>query len=98
VKRALISSLFVAAAIASSPVFAQAVASDASQVNAGPRTRAEVKAELIAAQRSGEYQAIRVDANSYPQLLPYRTHNGRTSAGATELTQAYSLGTALRAQ
>jgi hypothetical protein len=81
VKRALINSLLVAAAVVvSAPVFAQAVASDTSH----PRTRAEVKAELIAAQRSGEYQAIRVDADSYPQLIPYRTHSRRTPAGPAE--------------
>lgn len=103
-KRALISSLLLAAAVASAPVFAQTVTSDATQANAGPRTRAEVKAELIAAQRSGEYQAIRVDADSYPQLLPYRTHRthrtqgARSSAGTNDMMQANSLGTALRTQ
>ncbi len=96
-KRALINSLLVAAAVMSAPAFAQAT-SDASQANAGPRTRAEVKAELIAAQRSGEYQAIRVDAASYPQLLPYLKHSRQTSAGETELTQTNSFGTAVRTQ
>ena len=96
-KRALISSLVLAAAVMSGPVFAQA-ASDASRANSGPLTRAEVKAELIAAQRSGEYEAIRVDAASYPQLLPYLKQGGQTSTGATELTQTNSFGTALRAQ
>ena len=80
-KRALINSLLVAAAVVvSAPVFAQAVTSDTSH----SRTRAEVKAELIAAQRSGEYQAIRVDADSYPQLIPYRTHSRRTPADPAE--------------
>jgi Domain of unknown function (DUF4148) len=98
VKRALISSLLLAAAVASAPVFAQTETSDATQASTGPRTRAEVKAELIAAQRSGEYQAIRVDADSYPQLLPYRTHRARTSADTNGMMQANSLGTALRTQ
>jgi hypothetical protein len=98
VKRALLKSLVIAAMVASAPVFAQSVTTDASQMNAGPRTRADVKAELIAAQRSGEYQAIRVDAASYPQLLPYLNHTEQRSSGDTQLTQANSFGTARRTQ
>jgi len=85
-KRALIGSLFVAVLVSSAPVFAQS--SDTVQQNAyAPRTRAAVKAELIAAQKSGELDAIRTD--TYPQLLPYQTARvGRvTSATDTTVTQ-----------
>ena len=92
-KRALIGSLFVAVLVSSAPVFAQAT--DAAQQNAyAPRTRAEVKAELIAAQKSGELDTIRTE--SYPQLLPYQTARFErvavgTAADAT-LTQANGTG------
>ena len=60
-KRALIGSLFVAVLVSSAPVFAQST--DTVQQNAyAPRTRAEVKAELIAAQKSGELDAIRTES------------------------------------
>ena len=92
-KRALIGSLFVAVLVSSAPVFAQNT--DAAQQNAyAPRTRAEVKAELIAAQKSGELDTIRTE--SYPQLLPYQTARFErvavgTAADAT-LTQANGTG------
>lgn len=69
-KRAFIGSLFVAVLISSAPVFAQSSGS-VQQNSYAPRTRAEVKAELIAAQKSGELDAFRTE--SYPQLLPYQT-------------------------
>ncbi|QIE29001.1 hypothetical protein SBC1_71030 (plasmid) [Caballeronia sp. SBC1] len=69
-KRALIGSLFAAVLVSSAPVFAQST--DVAQQSVyAPRTRAEVKAELIAAQKSGEFDAIHTE--SYPQLLPYQT-------------------------
>jgi len=86
-KRALIGSLFVAALFSSAPVFAQST--DTVQQHAyAPRTRAEVKAELIAAQKSGELDAIHTE--SYPQLLPYQTTRAErvTSGTDTAVTQA----------
>jgi hypothetical protein len=92
-KRALIGSLFVAVLVSSAPVFAQST--DAGQQNAyAARTRAEVKAELIAAQKSGELDAIHTE--SYPQLLPYQTARfERVTSGPdahtdTTVTQASS--------
>ena len=89
-KRALVGSLFVAALVSSAPVFAQST--DTAQQNGyAPRTRAEVKAELIAAQKSGELDAIHTE--SYPQLLPYQTARFErvTSGTDTTVTQANSL-------
>jgi hypothetical protein len=63
-KRVLIGSLLFAVLASSAPAFAQSS-------NAAPRTRAEVKAELVAARNSGELDAIH--SESYPQLLPYQT-------------------------
>jgi hypothetical protein len=72
-KRALMGSVFVAVLVSSAPVLAQSA-------DTVPRTRAEVKAELIAAQRSGELDAIRTE--SYPQLLPYQSARvGRVMSG-----------------
>jgi parvulin-like peptidyl-prolyl isomerase len=80
-KRALIGSLFVAVLVSSAPAFAQS--SDVAQPNAyGPRTRAEVKAELIAAQKSGELDIIR--SETYPQLLPYQTARVGHNASSTD--------------
>ena len=90
-KRALIGSLFVAVLVSSAPLFAQST--DAIQRNTyAPRTRAEVKAELIAAQKSGELDAIHTE--SYPQLLPYQTarYERVTSDTDTTLTQANGTG------
>lgn len=42
--------------------------------DAGPETRADVQADLVKAQRSGEYEVNRFGADSYPQLRPYLTH------------------------
>ena len=67
-KRALIGSLLFAVLASSVPAFAQ---SSDTRVNATPRTRAEVKAELLAARKSGELDAIH--SESYPQLAPYQT-------------------------
>ncbi|CAN7697532.1 DUF4148 domain-containing protein [Caballeronia sp. dw_19] len=86
-KRALIGSLFIAVMVSSAPVFAQSI--DTAQQNAyAPRTRAEVRAELIAAQQSGELDAIHTE--SYPQLLPYQAARfERVTSGAdTTVTQA----------
>jgi Domain of unknown function (DUF4148) len=87
-KRALIGSLFVAVLVSSAPAFAQS--SDVAQPNAyGPKTRAEVKAELAAAKASGELDAI--DTDSYPQLLPYQAAHARhvtSSMDTTAVTQA----------
>ncbi|MDB5784097.1 DUF4148 domain-containing protein [Caballeronia mineralivorans] len=87
-KRALIGSLFVAVLVSSAPAFAQS--SDVAQPNAyGPKTRAEVKAELAAAKASGELDAI--DTDSYPQLLPYQTARARhvtSGTNTTAVTQA----------
>jgi hypothetical protein len=63
-KRVLIGSLLVAVLASTAPAFAQSS-------NAAPRTRAEVKAELIAARNSGELDTIH--SESYPQLLPYQS-------------------------
>ena len=90
-KRALIGSLFVAVLVSSAPLFAQST--DAIQRNTyAPRTRAEVKAELIVAQKSGELDAIHTE--SYPQLLPYQTarYERVTSDTDTTLTQANGTG------
>lgn len=90
-KRALIGSLFVAVLVSSAPLFAQST--DAIQRNTyAPRTRAEVKAELIVAQKSGELDAIHTE--SYPQLLPYQTARFErvTSGTDTTLTQANGTG------
>jgi hypothetical protein len=82
-KRALIGGLLFAVLASSASAFAQSS-------NAAPRTRAEVKAELIAARNSGELEAIH--SESYPQLLPYQTtHAARvTSSDGTAVTQANS--------
>jgi hypothetical protein len=86
-KRALIGSLFVAVLVSSAPVFAQST-DTAQQTAYAPRTRAEVKAELIAAQKSGQLDMIHTE--SYAQLLPYQTARvGRvTSATDKTMTQA----------
>ena len=86
-KRALIGSLFVAVLVSSAPVFAQST--DTAQQSAyAPRTRAEVKAELIAAQKSGELDAIH--SESYPQLRPYQSASYQhvTSGTGTTVTEA----------
>jgi hypothetical protein len=86
-KRALTGSLLVAVLVSSAPVFAQSTGTV--QQNAyAPRTRAEVKAELIAAQKSGELDAIHT--GTYPQLLPYQTARFQrvTSGADTTVTEA----------
>jgi Domain of unknown function (DUF4148) len=79
-KHALIGSLFVAVLVSSAPVFAQSAYA--------PRTRAEVKAELIAAQKSGELETIH--SESYPQLRPYQSASYQhvTSGTGTTVTEA----------
>jgi Domain of unknown function (DUF4148) len=82
-KRAFIGSLFVAVLVSSAPVFAQST--DTAQQNAyAPRTRAEVKAELIAAQKSGELDTVHTE--SYPQLLPYQTTRVERVTSGTDTT------------
>jgi len=94
-KRALIGSLFVAVLVSSAPVFAQST--DAVQQSAyAPRTRAEVKAELIAAQKSGELDAIRTE--SYPQLLPYQTARFERVTSGTDTTVTQVSGTGVNTQ
>jgi hypothetical protein len=82
-KRALIGGLLFAVLASSAPAFAQSS-------SAAPRTRADVKAELIAARNSGELDLIH--SESYPQLLPYQTsRNARaTSNNDTAVTQVNS--------
>jgi hypothetical protein len=63
-KRTLINSLVIVALASSASAFAQSS-------NIAPRSRADVKAEFIAARNSGELETIH--SESYPQLLPYQT-------------------------
>jgi hypothetical protein len=94
-KRALIGSLFVAVLLSSAPVFAQS--SERVQQNSyAPRTRAEVKAELIAAQKSGELDTIRTE--SYPQLLPYQTARFERVTSDTDTTVTQANGTGVNTQ
>jgi len=80
-KRALVGSLLVVALASSASAFAQSP-------NVAPRTRAEVKAELIAARNSGELDAIH--SESYPQLLPYQTATARDALRTAPVVQASS--------
>jgi hypothetical protein len=82
-KRALIGGLLVA-------VLASSVSAFAQSSNDVPRTRADVKAELIAARNSGELDLIR--SESYPQLLPYQNSRAAraTSNDGTAVTQVNS--------
>jgi Domain of unknown function (DUF4148) len=93
-KRALVGSLFVAALVSSAPVFAQST--DTVQNAYAPRTRAEVKAELIAAQKSGELDAIHTE--SYPQLLPYQTARFERVTTGTDTTVTQANGMRVRTQ
>jgi hypothetical protein len=94
-KRVLIGSLFVAVLVSSAPVFAQST--DTAQQSAyAPRTRAEVKAELIAAQKSGELDAIHTE--SYPQLLPYQTSRFQRDTSGADTTVTDANGTGVRTQ
>lgn len=94
-KRALIGSLFVAVLVSSAPVFAQST--DAAQQSAyASRTRAEVKAELIAAQKSGELEALH--AESYPQLLPYQSARFQRVTSGTDTTVTEGNGTRVSTQ
>ena len=94
-KRALIGSLFVAVLVSSAPLFAQST--DAIQRNTyAPRTRAEVKAELIVAQKSGELDAIHTE--SYPQLLPYQTARFERVTSGTDTTLTQANGTGMNTQ
>jgi Domain of unknown function (DUF4148) len=68
-KRALIGSLLFAAAMSSASVFAQTTGAANAAENA-PITRAQVKAELAAAKKSGQLDLIH--SETYPQLLPYQ--------------------------
>ncbi|WP_144022007.1 DUF4148 domain-containing protein [Caballeronia sordidicola] len=56
-KRALIGSLLIGALASSASVFAQSS-------NVAPRTRAEVKAELIAARNSGQLETIHLELSA----------------------------------
>lgn len=94
-KRALIGSLFVAVLVSSAPVFAQSA--DAVQQSAyALRTRAEVKAELIAAQKSGQLDTIHTE--SYPQLLPYQTARFERVTLGTDTTVTQANGTRVSTQ
>lgn len=94
-KRALIGSLFVAVLVSSAPVFAQST--DAAQQSAyASRTRAEVKAELIAAQKSGELEALHTE--SYPQLLPYQSARFQHVTSGTDTTVTEGNGTRVSTQ
>jgi hypothetical protein len=89
-KRVLIGSLFVAVLVSSAPVFAQST--DTAQQSAyAPRTRAEVKAELIAAQKSGELETIH--SESYPQLRPYQTARFQRVTSGADTTETEADGT-----
>lgn len=82
-KRVLIGSLLVAVLASSASAFAQSS-------NTAPKTRAEVKAELIAARNRGELDAIH--SESYPELLPYQTARSPDAGRAvgTSVTEANS--------
>ena len=80
-KRALIGSLLMVVLASSASAFAQSS-------NVAPRTRADVKAELIAARNSGELDAIH--SESYPQLLPYQTAKARDASATASVLQANS--------
>ncbi|OTP77560.1 hypothetical protein PAMC26577_07985 [Caballeronia sordidicola] len=80
-KRALIGSLLIGALASSASVFAQSS-------NVAPRTRAEVKAELIAARNSGQLETIH--SESYPQLLPYQTAKALDASRTASVMQANS--------
>jgi hypothetical protein len=72
-KRALIGSLLFAAAMSSASVFAQTTGAADAAGNA-PITRAQVKAQLAAAKKSGQLDPVH--SESYPQLLPYQSGQG----------------------
>jgi len=94
-KRAIIGSLFAAVLVSSAPVFAQST--NTVQQNAyAPRTRAEVKAELMAAQKSGEFDAFHTE--SYPQLLPYQTARFERATSGTDTTVTQGNGTRVSTQ
>jgi hypothetical protein len=79
-KRALISSLLLSAVIVAAPVLStSALAEPAQQTQPAAKSRAEVKAELAAARRNGDTQAV--NSLSYPQLLPYQAKHAQKRAG-----------------
>ena len=85
-KTTLLASLLTIAMISSTSVFAQG--SDAANA---PVTRAQVKAELVAAEKNGQLDVVRTE--SYPQLLPYQAAqdgNAQATSGIA-LTQANPL-------
>jgi hypothetical protein len=94
-KRAVIGSLFVAVLVSSAPVFAQS-ADTVQQTAYAPRTRAAVKAELIAAQKSGELDTIHTE--SYPQLLPYQTARVERATSGTDTTVTQANGSRVSTQ
>jgi hypothetical protein len=84
--RAIIVALFVSTIAAAAPAFAtdatatsDGLSPAVSQTQPAALTRAQVKAELAAARRSGELDPV--NSASYPQLLPYQQHRARNAAG-----------------
>lgn len=90
-KRTLIASLLAVAALSSASVFAQSVGT-----NNGPVTRAQVKAELVAAKESGQLNLIHTE--SYPQLLPYQTARNVDAARVSGPTLTQANGPYVRAE
>ncbi len=62
-KNSLLAGVFAVAALSSASVFAQAADTSLS--------RAQVKAELVAANKNSQLDVVR--SESYPQLLPYQS-------------------------
>jgi hypothetical protein len=84
-KRTLIQALLISAAlVATAPAFAAEYA-QAQATADGAKTRAEVKAELAAARRNGDLDAVNI--NTYPQLLPYQQRHAQIVAMRAQRTQ-----------
>lgn len=79
-KNSLLAGVFAVAALSSASVFAQAADTSLS--------RAQVKAELVAANKNGQLDVVR--SESYPQLLPYQSAQrvGALSDSNSAMTQA----------
>jgi hypothetical protein len=79
-KNSLLAGVLAVAALSSASVFAQAADTSLS--------RAQVKAELVAANKNGQLDVVR--SESYPQLLPYQSAQrvGVQSDSNSAMTQA----------
>ena len=87
-KKIMVAGLLVMGAMSSAAVFAQSVDS--------PITRADVKAQLVAAQKDGQLDVVRTE--SYPQLLPYQAAQRVNAMSASEATLAQANASRMRVQ